>query len=198
MTNTRGRQARLGSTGFTLIELMITVAIIGVLAVLAGIGYSSYIRSSKTAEATAMLGAIRSAEETYRTDKMVYLGTNSGTTSIATRFPAGAPTDGKVPWDTTGCIAANTVCGAFRKLGVSADSQVYYRYGVLAGPADGGAHSFTSTASGAGGAVVSTYAVANDPWYYIGALGDLNNNGLQSEYITSSFNTTTIAINPGE
>jgi type IV pilus assembly protein PilA len=44
--------------GFTLIELMIVVAIIGVLAVLAIFGVSKYLRSAKTAEATNTLGVI--------------------------------------------------------------------------------------------------------------------------------------------
>ena len=44
--------------GFTLIELMIVVAIIGVLAMLATFSASRYIRNAKTAEATANIGAL--------------------------------------------------------------------------------------------------------------------------------------------
>ena len=46
--------------GFTLIELMIVVAIIGVLAVVAGTAYRKYMDSGRTAEAMSMLGEIRS------------------------------------------------------------------------------------------------------------------------------------------
>ncbi len=42
--------------GFTLIELMIVVAIVGVLAVLAVVGVSKYLASAKTAEARNSLG----------------------------------------------------------------------------------------------------------------------------------------------
>jgi type IV pilus assembly protein PilA len=49
----KGKQA-----GFTLIELMIVVAIIGILAVLAIFGVRKYLASAKSAEATNTIGAI--------------------------------------------------------------------------------------------------------------------------------------------
>ncbi|HLF86729.1 MAG TPA: prepilin-type N-terminal cleavage/methylation domain-containing protein, partial [Nitrospiria bacterium] len=49
------------STGFTLIELMITVAIIGILAVLASASFITFQAKSKQSEAKTNLGAIGNA-----------------------------------------------------------------------------------------------------------------------------------------
>ena len=70
--------------GFTLIELMIVVAIIGVLAVVAGTAYRKYMDSGRTAEAMSMLGEIRAKEEAYRAEFSVYAGWSAGETTAQT------------------------------------------------------------------------------------------------------------------
>jgi type IV pilus assembly protein PilA len=176
------------SMGFTLIELMITVAIIGVLALLATVGYSRWLRTAKTAEATAMLGNIKSAEETWRAEHLNYKGITTTTTAISAEYPAGEPNDSKVAWNTSSCTAAD-MCGIFRQLNVQADGAVYYRYGIVAGPADGAARVVDGkTFSGA----------AYDPWFVARARGDLNGDKVFSKYWTSSFDTTIVSENPGD
>lgn len=54
--------------GFTLIELMITVAIIGVLAAIAIPTFSLYVAKSKASEAAITLQGIRESEESYYTN----------------------------------------------------------------------------------------------------------------------------------
>ena len=61
------------SKGFSLIELMIVVAIIAILAAIAIPNFMRFAMKSKTAEATTNLGAIRTAQEAYRSENDVYL-----------------------------------------------------------------------------------------------------------------------------
>ena len=72
---------------FTLIELMIVVAIIGVLAVVAGTAYRKYMDSGRTAEAMSMLGEIRAKEEAYRAEFSTYAGWSSGGEASANTLP---------------------------------------------------------------------------------------------------------------
>jgi type IV pilus assembly protein PilE len=63
--------------GFTLIEVMITVAIIAILAAVAYPSYASYIRKAKRANAQAALMDLASKEQTYLLDKRQYSSTKT-------------------------------------------------------------------------------------------------------------------------
>lgn len=55
-------------SGFTLLEMMITVVIVGILAAASIPAYSYYVRKARQAEATTALGDIRAAQMMYRND----------------------------------------------------------------------------------------------------------------------------------
>jgi type IV pilus assembly protein PilE len=78
--------------GFTLIEVMIVVAIIGILSAIAVPAYTDYVRRAKIAEATSALSTMRVKFEQYFQDNRGYTGSCTATvipaTSIAHAPPA--------------------------------------------------------------------------------------------------------------
>ncbi len=74
------------SRGFTLIELMITVAIIGILASIAYPAYNDSILKGRRAEGRTALTELMQQQERYATQRNTYLAfsNSAGTTSPAT------------------------------------------------------------------------------------------------------------------
>ena len=74
-------------SGFTLIELMVTVAIIAILAAIAYPSYTEYVIRAKRSDAKAALLAAQLAEEKYRANHITY--GSLGEIGISTESPDG-------------------------------------------------------------------------------------------------------------
>ena len=88
-----GRPARRNS-GFTLIELMIVVAIVGILSAVAYPSYTEYIRRGNRSEATAALLEAQQFMERYYAASNRYSTAADGNPALPTRLqtlPAGGP-----------------------------------------------------------------------------------------------------------
>jgi len=59
--------------GFTLVELMVVIIIVGVLAAAAVPIYSAFVKKARISEAKASMGTIRAGEEVYWAENAVYL-----------------------------------------------------------------------------------------------------------------------------
>jgi len=103
-----------GRRGFTLIEMMIVVAIIGLIAAVAIPTFLRFQLKSKTAEAIVNIEAIRKAEVAYRAE--------FGDWVSATPSPASHGGTGRADFVDTG--------GGFATLGWAPEGRVYFNYAV--------------------------------------------------------------------
>lgn len=117
--------------GFTLIEMMIVVAIIGILVAIAVPAFFNYQLRAKRSEAYGNLAAIARSEESYFAANGLYVDTGNS-------FPGAAG-----PVKQTWTAAADA---AFSTIGYRPEGNVYFDYEVYTGC--GCVNCFTATAYG--------------------------------------------------
>lgn len=180
--NERGGARRWASRGMTLVELMIVVVILGVLAAVAGVSYSAYVKRGRAQEANTMLATIASREHAYRAEFAVYCsaGGTSGSppTALGTgnAWPAVSP--GRLAPFTTSMPVE------WAQLGFRPTGDVRFRYVTLAGQPS------TSPPGVAGW----TTSPNQDLWFVAEAYGDLDLDNTLSTYRIFSGNGNSIAV----
>jgi type II secretory pathway pseudopilin PulG len=178
------------------VELMIVVAIIGVLAVVAGTAYRKYADRARSSEVYAMFGEIRAKEEGYRAENSVYCATaatamtNCNSGNEDTFFPAllagGEP-------------KAKAVTGApfgwASLLGINpGKSQLYCGYVAVAG----GANVADWGNAGTRGQALFNNTQPTRAWWYASAACDNDGNpAVNTTYTTSMDTTSVVLINEG-
>jgi prepilin-type N-terminal cleavage/methylation domain-containing protein len=105
---------RVRAKGFTIVEMMVVVAIIAILSAIAIPAYKFYITTARQASARGNIEALRLAVENYRLDNL-----NTGT--------GYAPLNGAV-WEPSGAQTLTTILGDWNPDG----DQSAYNYAVTA------------------------------------------------------------------
>jgi prepilin-type N-terminal cleavage/methylation domain-containing protein len=159
------RRAR---AGFTLVELMIVVAILGILAAVSLPSLSSYIYKSKAVEATGFLNEMKSRQESYRADFGQYCDVSGGPDNL---FPSATPRSTVQDWPNPIPPPNDT----WTQLGVVPPGRKsLFVYSMVAGvpPAVPSAAGFSSNRGFNG----------TDFWFIATALGDLDGDGTRVRF----------------
>jgi type IV pilus assembly protein PilA len=183
MTRIRPRTIpRRARSGFTLVELAVVVTIVGVLSVIGVVAYRRYMLTSKVSEATAMIGAIRIAQEDHRAERGTYA--NLGATYCPTGGGAG---NLKAAW-TPACTGGTA---DWTTLPVHADGPVMFQYATVAGTTP-------LSAPPSDAAWVNFGSPTASMWYIIMAKADLDGDPSNvTQLVGSSFQNTIFTRNEG-
>lgn len=176
------------AAGFTLVELLITVAMVGILATLSIVGYRKYIHSAQSSEAKATIQMIRGAQEAYKAEMLQYLKVSSSITSF---YPNTTPNDKRWAWVNSAHADYNT---GWRMLAVNPDGPVRFGYACVAGVAPTDALVQFSFAN----AVSLPTLPSGTPWYEIQAMNDHDANGVFAIFASTSLSGEIMSENEQE
>jgi prepilin-type N-terminal cleavage/methylation domain-containing protein len=186
----RRRRAR----AYTLIEVMIVVALVGILALLASQGYQRWMRTAFLTEAQDMVANIRAAEESFMAENGGYLSVSAG---LGPGYDYPAPTPGafKTAWG--GACSACVAGVSWTSLNVSPNAPLAFGYSLLASTNASPSVPAAVTSVTVNGQSLNTSALTA-PWYFIEADGDMNGDGVFTKVYGDSATNQVFISDEGE
>jgi type IV pilus assembly protein PilA len=175
--------------GFTLIELMIVVVIVGILAMLAVVGYRKLVQSSHVSEATGMIQNIRVAQEAYHSETQQYANISNSPTAW---YPAAPVYSVMTAW---GLACSNCTAVNWTMLPLHVDGPVVFGYATTAGPANTAITPPSVTVDGS----TVTFQVPTTDWYFVAAEADLDGvAGTTTDVYGTSLSNQLLVSNEGQ
>lgn len=179
-------QSRASTRGFTLVELMVVVAMVGVLSAIGIVSFRRQAAASKSIEAASVIQAIRAAEEAYRAENQLYLDVS---TSNDDWYPSGEFGPVARSW---GLKAGDHVdLTKWETLGPRVMQPVQFGYLVNAGSAGQTPPALQLSAS-------PVLAAPRDVWYLIQARADYDGDGKFCNAAAASWTPELFIENEGE
>ena len=173
------------------------VAMVGVLAALAVVGYRKYLNQAQSSEAISIITGIRAGQEAYRAEMLTYLSCSSSLTDF---YPNPNPNDSRWNWVRPGDSRYADTSKGWRLLNVQPDAPVRFGYAVVAGvgPTPPAVPSDTSGIAGFMRPPTWPTVTSGTPWYVVVAKNRRTVAGRASWFVSSSLGGETYGENEGE
>ncbi len=182
----RGRRA---CDGFTLVEVMVVVAIIGILAALAVAGLRKRANESNVAGAIVVVKSIAAAEEQYRALNQVYYDVPNA----SQWYPDLPPPNQKSSFWMAARGGGDSRSDDWYRLNPDIRQRVEFQFRADAGNPDEDPTPNMATA-----AITLPPVAPNEPWYLIQARADADGDTTFSYVAAASWTPKVVTINDGE
>jgi type IV pilus assembly protein PilA len=178
--------------GFTLVEMMVVVVIVGILASLAVAGYRKIVQSSHVTEANNTVQNIRVAQESYHAETQQYADISADLTTAY--YPQLTPTGQMVTGWGAPCPSGTCPTQDWSALPLHIDGPVMFGYATKGGPANTNPPPLPSALSGF--TLPSTSAT---DWFVVVATCDIDGQGPPNTYVmTTSWSNQVFTVNEGQ
>lgn len=172
--------------GFTLVELLTVVTLVGILAAMAVASVSKHVNASRTGEALAIVQSIRAAQESYRAENRRYLSV-SGT--LDNYYPTTTPDANKRSFYRNGAEALDKRWSLLHPV---IPGPVRFVYSTVAGDAGDKPQAMALTNK------PPQFAQATGPFYQIQAIANMDNDKEFCVVAATSLSSETYVENEGE